>query len=189
MLALILNLINYELNIMRKFENYFSAKYCGYRIGGVIILIFLFNCVDVQSLRSDELGNIPRITSTSDYVYVTEGRSDPFKPFVAPKSIVAPLADPNEIIEDSVSLDGMQLFEPGQLTLVGTMISPKQEIALVEDQTKKGYVIKPGTLIGKRGVVSKIGSDEVVVTETAKTRSGQEIKSTVMMKLNKEGDR
>jgi type IV pilus assembly protein PilP len=60
---------------------------------------------------------------------------------------------------------------------------------LVEDQTKKGYVIKPGTLIGKRGVVSKIGSDEVVVTETAKTRSGQEIKSTVMMKLNKEGDR
>jgi len=174
---------------MRKFENYFSAKFCDHRIGAVIILIFLLHCIGVKSLRSEELKNLTHITSNSDYVYVSEGRPDPFKPFVAPKSIVAPLADPNEIIDDSASLDGMQLFEPGQLTLVGTMISPKQEIALVEDQTKKGYVIKPGTLIGKRGVVSKIGSDEVVVTETARTRSGQEIKSTVMMKLNKEGDR
>lgn len=177
------------MNIMRKFKFYFSAACGGYRIPGFMIVILLFNCLMTEEVRSDELGDQSGSTPSSNYVYVTVGRPDPFKPFVAPKANVSPLSDPNEIVEDNVSLDGMQLFEPGQLTLVGTMISPKQEIALVEDQTKKGYVIKPGTLIGKRGVVSKIGSDEVVVTETAKTRSGQEIKSTVMMKLNKEGDR
>lgn len=83
----------------------------------------------------------------------------------------------------------MQLFEPGQLTLVGVLLSPTQEIGFVEDQSKKGYTLKVGTLIGKRGIVSKIDSDKVIVDETAKTRSGQEIKNTIFMKLNKDGDK
>jgi type IV pilus assembly protein PilP len=174
---------------MRKFKHYFSVVCGDYCIRSFIIVVLLIGCLDVECLRSEELKSQDVSSESNSYVYVTVGRSDPFKPFVAPKVNVGPVSDPNEIIEDNVNLDGMQLFEPGQLTLVGTMLSSKQELALVEDQTKKGYVIKTGTLIGKRGVVSKIGAEEVVVTETAKTRSGQEIKSTVMMKLNKEGDR
>ena len=73
--------------------------------------------------------------------------------------------------------------------LVGIMLSSLEEIAFVEDQARKGYVIKVGTLIGKRGVVTQITPDEVLIEETARTRSGKEIKSTVAMRLNKEGDR
>jgi type IV pilus assembly protein PilP len=62
-------------------------------------------------------------------------------------------------------------------------------MAFVEDQARKGYVLKVGTLIGRRGVVAQIDPDQVLIEETAKTRSGQEIKTTVTMRLNKEGDR
>jgi type IV pilus assembly protein PilP len=62
-------------------------------------------------------------------------------------------------------------------------------MAFVEDQAKKGYVLKVGTLIGRRGIVTQINPDQVLIEETAKTRSGQEIKTIVTMRLNKEGDR
>ncbi|WP_319587506.1 pilus assembly protein PilP [uncultured Desulfobulbus sp.] len=123
------------------------------------------------------------------YSYNAEGRFDPFKPFVAPKSSSPTQQDPNEIIDDGNELNGMQLFEPGQLTLVGVMLSSREPIALVEDQTRKGYVLKLGNLIGKRGVVSSIDPRQVVVTETARTRSGKEMKSTTTMRIKKEGDK
>lgn len=124
------------------------------------------------------------------YTYTTEGRSDPFKPFVSAKA-AAPAAgpDPNEIVDENKGLSGMQLFEPGQLNLVGILLSSKDEIAYVEDQARKGYVLKVGTLIGKRGIVTQITPDQVLIEETARTRSGKEVKSTVAMRLNKEGDR
>jgi len=69
------------------------------------------------------------------------------------------------------------------------LTSGDAEIALVEDQTRKGYMLKLGDLIGKRGVVTQIEKKQVVVTETARTRAGEEINSTVIMRLNKEGDK
>lgn len=127
--------------------------------------------------------------SDSIYTYNTEGRFDPFKPFVAMKSSTSIQLDPNEIVDDGSELTGMQLFEPGQLTLVGVMLSSQEPIALVEDQTRKGYVLKLGSLIGKRGVISSIDPRQVVVTETAKTRAGKEMKSTTTMRIKKEGDK
>ncbi|MDD2465750.1 MAG: pilus assembly protein PilP [Desulfobulbus sp.] len=126
---------------------------------------------------------------SDSYSYTIEGRADPFKPFVSTKASVAAGPDPNEIVDENTGLSGMQLFEPGQLNLVGIMLSSSEEIAFVEDQAKKGYVIKVGTLIGKRGIVTQITPDQVFIEETAKTRSGKELKSTVAMRLNKEGDR
>ena len=122
------------------------------------------------------------------YTYEIEGRADPFKPFIS-KQAAAVGPDPNEIVDDTTGLSGMQLFEPGQLNLVGIMLSPQGELAFVEDQARKGYVIKVGTLIGKRGIVTEITPDTVLIEETARTRSGKEITSTVAMRLNKEGDR
>jgi len=129
------------------------------------------------------------IDKPDTYTYSYVGRNDPFKPFLSPLSAAPIEQDPNEIIENNQELSGMQLFEPGQLTVVGVLLSPSQEIALVEDQSKKGYTLKVGTPIGKRGIVSKIELDKIIVEETAKTRSGQEHKTTVIMKLNKDGDK
>jgi len=122
------------------------------------------------------------------YAYKAEGRPDPFKPFISPKT-ASSSTDQNEIVEDNVAYSGMQLFEPGQLGLVGIMLTQRGPIAMVEDQTKKGYTLRIGDLIGKRGVVTSIDEHQVIITETARTRSGKEMKNIVTMKIKHEGDK
>ncbi len=131
----------------------------------------------------------PDISTVEPYEYAVEGRQDPFRPFLSPKAATPTGLDPNEIVEDSSELVGMQLFEPGQLTLAGVLLNNNASVALVEDQTKKGYMLKIGTPIGRRGVVTEIQKSQVIITEKAKTRAGQEISSTVIMKLNNEGEK
>ncbi len=118
------------------------------------------------------------------YEYLVTSRPDPFKPFIAPKSV-----NPNEIVsDDDAELTGMRLFEPAQLSLVGVMETSRGRIAMVEDVTKKGYKIIEGQLIGRRGKVTEIQKDQVIVTETARTRGGEEIKTVVSMKLKRDGE-
>lgn len=126
--------------------------------------------------ESDDVG-------THEYEYQVAARPDPFKPFIAPKRV-----NPNELVDENLELTGMQLFEPGQLNLVAVMDTPRGRIAMVEDYTKKGYKITQGQLIGRRGQVTEIRKDEVLVTETAYTRGGEEIKTVVSMKMKRDGD-
>ncbi len=123
-----------------------------------------------------------------DFEYKLEGRPDPFVPFLTKKAST-PKLDPNEIIDDGgEELSGMQKFEPGQLTLVAVLESTSQKMAMVEDVTGKGYILNEGTLIGRRGVVTHIDPQKVLIVETAHTRAGKEIKTTVTMRLKKEGE-
>ncbi|MGD9947391.1 MAG: pilus assembly protein PilP [Desulfobulbus sp.] len=154
-----------------------------------LYLFFASISLSAQISDTERLIQAGILQRSDSYTYSSEGRADPFKPFVSKQSTAAVGPDPNEIIDENTGLSGMQLFEPGQLNLVGIMVSSTEEIAFVEDQAKKGYVIKVGTLIGKRGIVTQITPDQVLIEETAKTRSGNKIKSTVAMRLNKEGDR
>jgi len=175
---------------MRKTKSYFSLTMCTILYCLVLFSITIVQCGHAEVITDTSAMETPRKSLEEEsYSYAIEGRPDPFKPFVSSKTIMPLGPDPNEIVEDSVELSGMRLFEPGQLTLVGTMLSPQKEIALVEDQTRKGYILKIGMPIGKRGIVTHIESEQVIITETAKTRAGQEIKSTVTMRLNKEGDK
>ena len=121
------------------------------------------------------------------FEYVLEGRPDPFVPFISKKAATSKL-DPNEIIDEEVELTGMRQFEPGQLRLVAILETPQKKIAMVEDVTGRGYTIGEGTPIGRRGVVSRITRQQVIITETAHTRAGKEIKNTIVMRLNKEGE-
>ena len=135
-------------------------------------------------------GDDPLLGETEDeelgapeYEYQVAARPDPFKPFIAPKTV-----NPNELVDENLELTGMQLFEPGQLNLVAVMDTPHGRMAMVEDVTKKGYKITLGQLIGRRGQVTEIRKDEVLVTETAYTRGGEEIKTVVSMKMKRDGD-
>ncbi len=118
------------------------------------------------------------------YEYKLSARPDPFKPFIAPQTV-----NPNELVDDdNRELTGMQLFEPRQLTLVAVMDTPRGRLAMVEDVTKKGYLLKEGVLIGRHGEVTEIRRDQVIVTETAHTRGGEEVKTLVSMKLKRDGE-
>ena len=132
-------------------------------------------------------GEKPAASADSFKYELSPGRPDPFVPFIEPK--VATKLDPNEIVEDEAPLTGMQLFEPGQLRLVAVLFAPDKKIGMVEDITGKGYVINEGVLIGRHGVVSQINTDQVTITETTRTRAGTEMTKTIVMRLNKEGDK
>ncbi|MCP3891909.1 MAG: pilus assembly protein PilP [Desulfobulbaceae bacterium] len=121
--------------------------------------------------------------------YVLDNRSDPFVPFISEKAAsTKTLIDMNEIVEASDPLSGMQLFEPGQLTLVALMQKGNEDIAMVEDFTGKGYILTEGTKIGRRGAVRDIASNKVIIEETAVTRAGKKIITEVVMILKKEGE-
>ena len=123
-----------------------------------------------------------------NFEYKLEGRPDPFVPFLTKKASTSKL-DPNEIIDDGGGeLSGMQKFEPGQLTLVAVLESTSQKIAMVEDVTGKGYILNEGTPIGRRGIVTQIDPQQVLIVETARTRAGKDLKTTVIMRLKKEGE-
>jgi type IV pilus assembly protein PilP len=129
----------------------------------------------------------PVAASSPQFEYVLENRPDPFVPFISEKA-ASENVDMSEIVDIREPLTGMQLFEPGQLTLVALLKKNTEDVAMVEDFTGKGYVLFEGTKIGRRGVVKDIAPNAVIIEETAVTRAGKEIVTQVMMTLKKEGE-
>lgn len=121
------------------------------------------------------------------FEYVLENRRDPFMPFITEKAASASV-DMNEIVDKQEPLTGMQLFEPGQLTLVAVLKTGSLDYAMVQDTTGKGYTLHPGTKIGRRGVVRDITPLAVIIEETAVTRAGNTIVTEIVMALKKEGE-
>jgi type IV pilus assembly protein PilP len=157
-------------------------------LSGVIVCIAAYAATpptDVLEPAVPLFGSTEEKTQT--FEYILEGRPDPFVPFITKKAST-PKLNPDEIIDEDVELTGMRQFEPGQLTLVAVLETSNNKIAMVEDVTGKGYMLNKGTPIGRHGVVSRITLQQVVVTETAHTRAGKEIKNTIVMRLNKEGE-
>ncbi len=119
------------------------------------------------------------------FEYIMESRNDPFMPFISKKSASANI---NEILPVSEQLSGMQLFEPGQLTLVAILMVEGNSFAMAEDSTGKGYILNKEMKIGKRGIVTAIQRNKVIIEETAFTRAGKKLTSTIEMLLKKEGE-
>jgi len=160
----------------------------------ILICFMLFSiCVSQANAVENEADILePEIPLTiernpdKEFKYVFEGRPDPFAPFISDKTVEAAQSD--EIIEENIELIGMRQFEPGQLTLVAVLDADEVKIAMVEDVTGKGYIVNEGTPIGRRGIVSEIKKEEIIITETAHTRSGRKLTNKITMRLNKEGD-
>ncbi|MBM9519675.1 pilus assembly protein PilP [Desulforhopalus vacuolatus] len=131
-----------------------------------------------------EASVVPEGIAPPEFHYQIENRADPFEPFITEKA--TSVTNMNEIVDEEGPLTGMQLFEPGQLTLVALMQSGEGNIAMVQDFSGKGYVLTEGMLIGRRGVVSQIKTNSVVIEETARTRAGKKIVTEKVMTLKKE---
>lgn len=164
-------------------------------IGVVVLLTLLFPITSLAVEKTNAVaggGVSAEKTLTfelreGDFEYEIENRPDPFVPFFTGET-TQPEIDPNEIVEVEKRLTGMQLFEPGQLTLVGLMKVQNRYVAMVEDFKGQGYVIKEGTKIGRRGVVKDIIPNKVLIEEVAVTRAGRELRNNIVMALRKEGE-
>ncbi len=123
--------------------------------------------------------------SESLFKYLIENRPDPFIPFITKKAASVNI---DEILPIAERLSGMQLFEPGQLNLVAIVMVENNDFAMAEDTTGKGYIIRKGMKIGKRGTITEIQPNEVIIEETAFTRAGKKLTSKIVMLLKKEGE-
>ncbi|MBA3014855.1 MAG: hypothetical protein KKD63_15105 [Proteobacteria bacterium] len=117
------------------------------------------------------------------FAYRRENRSDPFRPFLTEET-----GPTLRATEEDAPLVGMQLFEPGQLTLVAILFSGEQTLAMVEDSTGMGHIIRVNDKIGRRGEVKSIVSNAVIIEEWSLTTSGTKRVMTNEMVLRKEGD-
>lgn len=187
-----------------------STKYCmkttlkihlnliQFRTTVCISLIFCFSilffplektlAVETATKKTEEISKSAQPLETKPFEYLMENRPDPFVPFITEKAATQETGDPNEIVEKNEALSGMQIFEPGQLSLVALLETEGDKFAMVQDFTGKGYVITEGTKIGKRGVVKTIEPNKVLIEETAETRAGKKIVTYIDMVLKKEGE-
>ena len=117
------------------------------------------------------------------FVYHTEGRTDPFLPFISQKVM-------QEVAETTPEkLTGMRQFEPGQLTLVAIIFNESSPMAMVEDASHKGYIVRKGTKIGRSGTIVDILPNQVIIKQLSYSMGREKKYKTVEMSLRKEGEK
>lgn len=171
-------------------NTFFSTTFKKTRFFALVCACVLISNTSLAISTEDVGGEQPSTMNPvgdKQFEYLLENRSDPFVPFITEKAATANV-DMNEIIDNTNPLTGMQLFEPGQLTLVALLQNGSKDTAMVEDFTGKGYILTEGTKIGRRGVVKDIAPNTVIIEETAVTRAGKQIINEVVMILKKEGE-
>jgi type IV pilus assembly protein PilP len=152
-----------------------------------VVLVCCFIIVPSR-LLAEEIGTVDagellkELRADDGFVYVREGRPDPFVPFMTDRSkVLKPALTEEELV-------GMRKFEPGQLSLVAVVLSGKANVAMVQDPAGQGYVIRQGTKIGRSGVVENIVPNRVIIKSVSYNRAGDEIVNRVEMLLKKEGE-
>lgn len=108
-------------------------------------------------------------------------RPDPFFPFLTQEIMKADAKAKTE-------LTGTKKFEPAQLTLVAIVSGKRGLLAMVQDSSGVGYVLRKGTEIGETGEVIQITPNKVII-EQVKNVAGDRISRKFEMILSKEGEK
>jgi len=177
-------------NNNRHFFKLFSTEFT------IILLVMSLTTTNLYG-QAEEISNktgmdtsSPAETTTEETVegfqYLIGDRGDPFMPFLVEKK--ESTVDMNQIVDTTEKLEGMQLFEPGQLTLVAIAQSNRQHFAMVQDFTGQGYIINKGMKIGRRGTIIDIAPNQVVIEEIATTLGGKILTNEIVMYLKQEGE-
>ena len=89
---------------------------------------------------------------------VAAGRRDPFRPFTL---------DIRPDLETAEPLTPLQQYELRQLTVTAVMWGLTPALAMLEDDMGMGFIVSPGTPIGRHGgIVKAIEPGQVVVEES-----------------------
>lgn len=103
------------------------------------------------------------------FSYSSEGKIDPFKPVLGtdePEGAADRVGPAPEEREKRIPQSPIEMVDLSQLKLTALILAPGRNLAMVEDATGKGYIVKKGTYIGNReGRVTEILPDRLIVTE------------------------
>ncbi|MDG1400178.1 MAG: pilus assembly protein PilP [Candidatus Binatia bacterium] len=121
------------------------------------------------------LALVPLSASGAAAEYESEGKRDPFRPLSMMRT-----AKPDPI----TPLTPLQRYEIGQLKLVGIISRVEPPRAMVEDSSGLGFILTPGTPIGRNGgVVKDIRERGVVVEEWHTDIIGERHRKEIVMVL------
>jgi type IV pilus assembly protein PilP len=118
---------------------------------------------------------------TTEY-YISEGKLDPF---------ISPIAKENSKERKKIinrKLTPLEKLDLSQIKLVAviSMKSKKKNVAMVQESSGKGYMVKVGTYIGtNNGRIIEIRNDEIIIKERIKNFKGVYEDHLKPMKLQK----
>ena len=115
------------------------------------------------------------------FTYNPKGLVDPFKPFIQIGSEKKPV--------HGVPRTPLQEYDLSQLTLTAIVyIGDSNNRAMVRDSAGKGFTVKNGTYIGKRGGrVKAIHLDRLVIEEPVRLYGDETKTREIVMKMPREG--
>jgi len=106
------------------------------------------------------------------------GKRDPFRSYLAELSASAALAAPSRKKEPT------EMFALDQYRLTGLLTGTSQPKAMVEDPDGKGHAVKIGSHLGKDGgIVTRITSTGLVVTEETRAPTGEKVRVPITIPL------
>ncbi len=124
----------------------------------------------------------PPKTQEVSYVYDPKDRPDPFRPFFEEARAAAETLSECE----GVPPGPLTEQEASQFSLVAVLGQGADVVAMVQDRTRKGYVMRLGTFVGKKcGKVSEINPDGVVIEEPYRDLLGQRKTRKVALEFKK----
>ena len=137
--------------------------------------------------RAKTSPKLPAEQAGKQPIYSPKGKTDPFQPLFATESQRMAPAGKGGKKEKRPPLTPLQRLDLGQLKLVGIIVSPSGNKAIVEEPSGKGYVITTGTYIGRNfGRVKQILYDRVIIEEHAEGFAWEElIPQTTELRLQK----
>ena len=150
---------------------------------------------DGNHLKELEL-RLKRLLQRSPYRYNATGKPDPFRPFnqatvKSGKTFNRKRDDEakGEVVRPRVCSTPLECLDVGQLTLVGVVEieGNGRRIAMAQDSSGIGYIIKVGDRIGfNHGRVTAILPDRVVVTEMVEGIEGNRMPRKRVLLLHPE---
>jgi type IV pilus assembly protein PilP len=114
------------------------------------------------------------------YSYDPKGKLDPFQPLftTVAQQRMAVAKKKGKKKEKTLPLTPLQRIGLSQLKLVGIIVSPSGNKALVEEPSGKGYIISKGTYVGRNfGQVTEVLDDRVIVEEEVEDYLSGEMKA------------
>ncbi len=118
--------------------------------------------------------------------YSSKGKTDPFMPLIRTEQKAVAGTAAREKKPQRV-LTPLEKLDLSQIRLVAVVTAESGNLAMVEETSGKGYVVRIGTYIGKNsGRVEKILRDRIVIKEIVKNFRGDTVPRSSEMKLHKQ---
>jgi type IV pilus assembly protein PilP len=118
------------------------------------------------------------------YFYTPIGKRDPFRPYYLD---IARATPEQSQAEEPRLITPLERFEVEQLKVVAVVSGISTPRAMIEAPNGKGYIVRPGTPIGRNGGrVARIKRDELIVEEEYLDSNARRVLNRIRMRLRVE---